>query len=266
MRRPLGAVVWLAACCLCLAAGGVRAGLFDDDEARKQIFELRLKVDADRLKADADQKQLDARLLKIEAAVQDRRPLIDLAALIDSLKQDMAGLRGQIEVLTNQAEQIEKRQKDLYVDLDNRLRKLEQVQAEVKAPAPVAPVTDPAAENKTYEAALNQFKLGNYQSAIASFQGFMTNYAQSQLVPSAQYWVGNAYYALRDYKVAIATQQKVVASWPDSAKAPDALLNIASSQSEMGDAKGARETLQSVLKKYPGSPAAQQAKQRLSRR
>jgi tol-pal system protein YbgF len=94
----------------------------------------------------------------------------------------------------------------------------------------------------------------------------MTNYAQSQLVPSAQYWVGNAYYALRDYKVAIATQQKVVASWPDSAKAPDALLNIASSQSEMGDAKGARETLQSVLKKYPGSPAAQQAKQRLSRR
>ncbi len=257
MRRWLGLAWWLGALCAGLASGGVHAGLFDDEEARKQIVELRAK-------AEADQKKLDERLGKIEAAVQDRKPLVDLALLIDSLKQDMAKLRGQLEVLTNQAEQIEKRQKDLYVDLDNRLRKLEQ--APEAAKAPVAPVVDPAAENKTYEAALNQFKLGNYQSAIASFQGFMTNYAQSQLVPSAQYWVGNAYYALRDYKVAIATQQKVIASWPDSPKASDAMLNIASSQSEMGDAKGARETLQSLLKKYPGTPAADQAKQRLSRR
>ena len=163
-----------------------------------------------------------------------------------------------------ETEQIEKRQKDLYVDLDNRLRKLEGPPADARAAA--QPAVDAAAENKTYEAALNQFKLGNYQSAIASFQGFMTNYPQSQLVPSAQYWVGNAYYALRDYKVAIATQQKVVASWPDSPKASDALLNIASSQSEMGDARGARETLQGLVKKYPGTPAAEQAKQRLSRR
>jgi tol-pal system protein YbgF len=83
-------------------------------------------------------------------------------------------------------------------------------------------------------------------------------------VSSAQYWIGNAYYALRDYKTAIAAQQKVLASWPDSAKAPDALLNIASCQAEMGEVKVARETLQSLLKKYPGTPAAEQAKQRLA--
>jgi tol-pal system protein YbgF len=240
---------------LCVTAGGARAGLFDDEEARKQIIELRTQ-------ADADRKKLDERLAKIEAAVQNRQPLLDLAILIDGLKQDMAKLRGQIEVLTNQTEQLEKRQKDLYVDLDNRLRKLESGAPEAKAAAPA----DAAAENKTYEAALNQFKLGNYQSAIASFQGFMAGYPQSQLVPSAQYWVGNAYFALRDYKVAIATQQKVIAAWPDSPKASDAMLNIASSQSEMGDARAARETLQSLVKKYPTSPAAEQAKQRLSRR
>jgi len=92
------------------------------------------------------------------------------------------------------------------------------------------------------------------------------NFANSELLPSAQYWVGNAYYALRDYKVAIASQEKVVQSWPDHPKAADALLNIASAQTEMGDQKAARETLRTLMQKYPKSSAAEQAKQRLQKR
>jgi tol-pal system protein YbgF len=250
-----------------LAAGGARAGLFDDDEARRQIAELRALVAADKTQVDAERKKLDERLARIETAVLDRKPLVDLALLIDGLKQDMAKLRGQIEVLANQSEQLEKRQKDLYVDLDTRLRKLESGPAPAAdAKAAAQPPADTAAENKAYEAALNQFKAANYHGAIASFQGFMAAYPQSLLVPSAQYWVGNAYYTLRDYKVAISTQQKLVATWPDHAKAPDALLNIATSQSETGDVRASRETLQALIKRYPTSPAAEQARQRLARR
>jgi len=91
----------------------------------------------------------------------------------------------------------------------------------------------------------------------------MTNFSSSELVPSAQYWIGNAYYAMRDYKSAIAAQQKVVRLWPENSKAPDALLNIASSQSELGESPAARETLRALVKRYPSSPAAEQAKQRL---
>ena len=92
------------------------------------------------------------------------------------------------------------------------------------------------------------------------------NNPNSQLVPAAQYWIGNAYYATRDYKMAIATQQKVVAAWPDNAKAPDALLNIASAQAELGDQKSARETMRALIQKYPTSPAAEEAKLRLQKR
>ena len=238
---------------LCLAAGAARAGLFDDDEARRDIAALRVQV-------GASQKAVDERLAKLEAMLQDRS--IELAKLIDELKQDLARMRGQVEVQTNQIETLDRRQKDLYVDLDARLRKLEasaQAQEKQAASAP-----DPLAEGKAYEAALNQFKLGNYQSSIAAFQSFLAGYPNSPQLSSAQYWIGNAYYALRDYKTAIAAQQKVLASWPDSPKAPDALLNIASCQAEMGEAKAARESLQALLKKYPGTPAAEQAKQRLA--
>ncbi len=238
---------------LCLVAGAARAGLFDDEEARKDVAALRAQV-------GANQKAAEERLARIETLLQDRS--IELAKLIDELKQDLARMRGQIEVQSNQIETLDRRQKDLYVDLDTRLRKLEasaQAQEKQAASAP-----DPLAEGKAYEAALNQFKLGNYQSSVAAFQNFLATYPNSQQLSSAQYWIGNAYYALRDYKTAIAAQQKVLASWPDSAKAPDALLNIASCQAEMGEAKAARETLQALLKKYPGTPAAEQAKQRLA--
>jgi len=238
---------------LCLVAGAARAGLFDDEDARKDIAALRVQV-------GANQKAAEERLARIETLLQDRS--IELAKLIDELKQDLARMRGQIEVQSNQIETLDRRQKDLYVDLDARLRKLEasaQAQEKQAASAP-----DPLAEGKAYEAALNQFKLGNYQSSVAAFQNFLATYPNSQQLSSAQYWIGNAYYALRDYKTAIAAQQKVLASWPDSAKAPDALLNIASCQAEMGEAKAARETLQALLKKYPGTQAAEQAKQRLA--
>lgn len=238
---------------LCLAAGAARAGMFDDDEARRAVAALRVQV-------EANQKAAEERLAKIETLLQDRS--IDLAKQIDELKQDLARMRGEIEVQAHQIDTLDRRQKDLYVDLDSRLRKLETSAKQQEQKAASAP--DPVAEGKAYEAALNQFKLGNYQASIAAFQSFLTAYPDSQQVSSAQYWIGNAYYALRDYKMAIAAQQKLLASWPDSTKAPDALLNIASCQAEMGETRPARETLQALVKKYPGTQAADQAKQRLA--
>src|ERR1035437_2552344 len=181
---------------LCLVPGAARAGLFDDDEARKDLAALRAQV-------GANQKAAEERLARIETLVQDRA--IELAKLIDELKQDLARMRGQIEVQANQIETLDRQQKDLYADLDARLRKLgasAQAQEKQAASAP-----DPLVEGKAYEAALNQFKLGNYQSSVAVFQSFLASYRESQQVSSAQYWIGNAYYALRDYKTAIADRK-----------------------------------------------------------
>src|SRR5476649_1273417 len=170
---------------LCLAAGTVRAGLFDED-ARREVAALKAQV-------EANQRTVEERLAKIETLVQDRS--IELSKLIDELKQDLARMRGQVEVLVNQIETLDRRQKDLYVDLDARLRKLEASAQAQEKQAAAAP--DPAAEGKAYEAALNQFKLCNFQSSVAAFQGFLATYPDSQQVSSAQYWIGNAYYALR---------------------------------------------------------------------
>src|SRR5439155_855027 len=90
-------------------------------------------------------------------------------------------------------------------------------------------------EAKAYQAALDQFKLGNYPMAVSAMQGFLVTYPGSSLAANAQYWIGMAYSGQRDYKSAIAAQRKLLAAWPDSPKAPDAMLSIASAQETMGE-------------------------------
>jgi len=146
-------------------------------------------------------------------------------------------------------------------NLDTRLRKLEPA---VPGGAPGGEAQATPDEAKSYEAALNQFKLGKYATAISAFEGFLTAYPNSPLAPSAQYWIGNSHFAKRDYKSAMSAQQKVLARWPENPKAADAMLNIASSQDALGDRRGAQGTLKALIEKYPASPAAASAKQRLA--
>lgn len=242
---------------LLVAASGAHAALFDDEEARARTEALKRQV-------TAGQQAVDERLAKIEAEMRDRSGLVNLAGLIEALKADLARMRGQIEVLLHQAEVADKRQKDLYLDIDTRLRKLEQVRE--AAANPPAEVPASPEETKAYDAALNQFKLGSYPLAIAALQGLLVTYPTGKLAPNAQYWIGMAYAAQRDYKNAIAAQQKLLAGWPADAKAPDAVLNIANSQEALGDRRGAQKTLEGLLEKYPASQAAVSAKQRLQKR
>ena len=242
------------------------AALFDDDEARKRIAQTNQRI-------DQLQKDLDERVALLERQLKSGA-LVDLANNVEGLKGDVAKIRGQIEVLTYELEQSQKRQRDLYVDLDARMRKLEGAPGAATtdtAPADVAAsvgstVASPATEQRAYDAALDQFKRGDYQGAITGFTAFVKTYPRSALAPSAQYWIGNAHFARKDYRAAIASQRQLLLAWPDSAKVPDALLNVASAQSELGDNAAARRTLEELIGKYPQSDAAAKAKQRLGQR
>jgi tol-pal system protein YbgF len=251
-----------------MLAGPAAAQLFQDREAYRRIEVLRQQ-------AEEQKKAVDSRLEKMEAAAAagaDRSAILDLSTQIEALRGEIARMRGQVEVLANQAETAERRQKDLYLDIDTRLRKLEQAREQQSA-APEKPAAaaaaatssaDAAAEQRAYQAALDQFKLGNYALAVSAMQGFLVTYPSSNLAPNAQYWVGMAYSGQRDYKNAINAQRQVLTAWPNSDKAPDAMLSIASAQETMGDRKASQKTLEELIARYPASSAAASAKQRIA--
>jgi tol-pal system protein YbgF len=261
-----------------------RAGLFDDDEARRQIAQQQKRTED--LRAQID--MVAARMAKVEDSLKNQ-PVLDLANQMEALREELKSLRGQIEVVNNSIESAAKRQRDMYVDLDTRLRRFEQAATAVP-PAPIATppagtpgaaapqpsgaaaapatqaATAPATQDETreYEAAQSQRRIGNYQGAITAFQSFVAQHPKSSLAPRAQYWIGDSYFNLRDYKNAIASQQKLIASYGDSSSVPDALLNIASSQLEQGDTAAARKTMDGLVSRYPSSDAAEKAKRRLA--
>lgn len=283
----------LAGIALCAIAHAAQAAIFPDDEARRRI-------EATNVRLSELERQIDDRLAALEQQAK-AGGLVDLANQVQGLQSDVAKLRGQIEVVTYELEQAQKRQRDLYVDLDTRLRKLESAaQASSNAaanagsapqgssetppqggpppvpaagPGPVATAPpqarnppDNIAEQRAYDGALDLFKRGDYGGAINAFNAFLKSYPRSALAPSAQYWLGNAQYARRDYRGSIATQRQLLKDYPDSGKAPDALLNIASAQSDMGDNAAARRTLEQLIRNYPKTDAAARAKQRLGSR
>lgn len=257
------------------AAAPVHAGLFDDEVARKQIVEHQKRIDG----LKQQQEEIAERIARVEEALKNQ-PVISLASQIEALREDLRQMRGQIEVVGHNIDMAAKRQRDMYVDLDTRLRRLEQpggggASPPAAPPAPAAPGSGAAPaptvsasaspdEGRAYEAAQEQRRSGNYPAAIASFQGFIAQYPKSTLAPRAQYWIGDSYYNLRDFKSAIANQQKLVNAYPDSSSVPDALLNIASSQVELGDSAAARKTMDGLVARYPASEAAEKAKRRLT--
>jgi len=242
----------LAAFCMAIASAmplTAGAGILDDDEARKAILDLRTKVE--NLSRD-----LNARI----DTKSDKRDALEMVNQHEQTMQEIAKLRGQIEVLANDIANAQKRQKDFYADLDARIAKLEPKQVTIDGKTAEV---DPG-ELKSYDAAMATFKTGDYKTAAAALSDFVRRYPTSSYASNAQYWLGNAYYAQRDYKNAIAAQEIVASTYQDSAKAPDAMLNIASSYTELKDKKNAKKALQALVSKYPESTAAAAAKDRLA--
>ena len=263
---------------LFFTASFAHAALFDDNEARRRIDETSAHL-------TQIQRQLEDRIAALETQLKSGG-LVDLFNQVEQIKSDIARLRGQVEVVTYELEQAQKSQRDLYVDLDTRLRKLETAPPSAEAPLSNPPIagnapsfsppggtpgaapppprpSDPAAEQRAYDSALDHFKRADYMGSIANFSTFVKNYPQSALAPSAQYWIGNAQYARKDYRASISAQRALITTYPTSPKVPDALLNVASAQSDLNDNAAARRTLEELIAKYPQSEAAVKAKQRL---
>jgi tol-pal system protein YbgF len=225
------------------------AGLLDDDEARRAILDLRTKVDA--LSRDFNAR-IDTK--------SDKAATLEMLNQQEQTMQEIARLRGQLEVLANQIATSQKSQKDLYADLDSRIRKLEPRQETIDGQtAEVLPT-----EKKSYDTAFELFKSGDYKAAVTAMQDFVRRYPDSAYAANAQYWLGNAYYMQRDYKNAIAAQETVISNYGTSSKAPDAMLNIASNYIELKDNKKAKKVLQQLVSKFPNTSAAATAKDRLA--
>ena len=230
----------------------------------------------------------------------DNREMLDIFQRVDDLADEISQLRGDLEIQSNDLSDLKKRQRELYLDTDRRLRDLENralsqpsVVAPTQVPTPgtstdLTPATDntgiaviePATsttqsaqtgttasseEKAAYQASFDTLKEGRYKKAKASFKSFLNQYPDSIYAGNAQYWLGEANYVTRNFEQGIIEFQQVVDRYPKSAKVPDAMLKLGYTYYELKQHDEAKAILQELRKRFPKSTAFRLAGKRLDR-
>ena len=231
-KQTLSGAFCLSAILVCLTASSSAWALFSDDEARKAILDLRKSL----------------------ATTQ-----LELQNQIEKLKADNAELRGKVESLEKQGEDINNSQKTYYQDLDTRLGNFEPRSITIEG---VSGTVQPG-EKKAYDDALKAFQAGNLKKADESFSAFAGKYSQSPYLPLALYWGANSKYANKNYAGAISQLQTLIKKYPNHPRIPAAMVTLGNSQLESGNKAAAKKTFSDIIAKYPDTEAAKDAQQLL---
>lgn len=251
----------LQAALLALGVGSAQAGLFDDEEARKAILDLRSRISANEEAARARVTELVQANAQLTDQVQQlRRALLDVNAQLEAQRAESAKLRGSQEQLGRDLAETQRRLKDASVALDERLRAFEPQKVTVDGQEFLV---DPA-EKRQHDQAMAHLRTADFDRAAPALAAFAQRYPSSGYLDSVRFWLGNAQYGQKNYKDAIVSFRALVVSNPSHPRAPEAMLALANCQAEMKDTRAARRTLEELLKAYPSSDAAGAAKERLA--
>lgn len=239
----------------------------------------------------AQRASLAERVAALEARSNNNQANVDLLNQLTQLRAEVQALRAQVEELQQQNQQLQTTSKAQYLDLDDRLNRLEgagpvtakpavpNASAAKPAAATAAPVmqdqapavygdkgaiSQGAGERAAYDAAFNALKAGQYVQSAELFQNFLEQYPNGSYTPNALYWLGESYYVTQNYPLALEQFQALLSRYPTHDKAPGALLKVGLSQYGARQYDEAERTLSEVTSRYPGTDAARTAADRLN--
>ncbi len=200
---------------------------------------------------------------------------------LEQLQAEVQQLRGQVEEQDYTILELKKRIKNIYMDVDQRLLKLEsdggvaqsdqigvadtstEVQEVVQPKAPVIPKKSNKNEKKQYQAAFEKLVNGHTSQAIKKFNQFLADFPSGEYTPNALYWLGEAYSIQQNLDLARKSFQQVISDYPHSSKVADAMLKLGYLEIKAKNPVKAREWLSTVSAKYPGTTAAHLAAKKL---
>lgn len=113
-----------------------------------------------------------------------------------------------------------------------------------------------ASPKDEYDMAYGYVLHKDYSLAEQSFRDFLKKYPNEQLVPDANYWLGESLFQQQRYRDAAESFLNVSTKYERSGKAPDALLRLGQSLAAMNQKEAACATLAEVERKFPRASAS----------
>ncbi len=158
---------------------------------------------------------LEQRMAVVERQLENQA-LVEMARQLAALEAEQRRLRGELEELRHALAAAQGRQRDQYVDLDQRLRTLEERLAAASAAA------EAGGAEAAYQQALALMKEGRYDEAAVALNQFLASHAGHERAPNAQYWLGEVHYLRREYPAARAAFERVLSEYPEASVAGEA--------------------------------------------
>ncbi len=240
--------------------------------------------------AAENEMSVEDRLKRMERLVNSKG-LVDIMVRVESLQSELQRLLGEIELQKHSLDEIKKRQRDLYVDIDRRLLQIERgsgsSRTSVPLPQPVEQkpvmsknrsisvsskptssakvIKNKEGEQVAYQKAFDLLRALRYEKATQAFRQFLENYPDGRYAHIAQYWLAETSYHTRKYDVAVQDYQTLIDQYPNSPKRADALLKIGYSQFELKSFSKAKIVLKKLIQSYPGTTEAGQAENLLQK-
>ena len=188
---------------------------------------------------------------------------------LDVMQNEVNELRGAIEMQNYQLEKVLERQRELYLEMDQRIATVKAqplkstvANDDILASPEVAPLS--ANENEAYEKAVNLIlKDRLYDQAIPEFRAFLQNFSESSYVPNAHYWLGQLLFNKQDWAGAGEQFQSLISNYPDSSKRADATLKLGITEMERSNVARAKQLWEQVIDEFFDSSSAKLAVKRL---
>ena len=297
---------WLPRVALLLLAFGASAAVETTPVDRDGLGELetsqqRLRdgfsVKLAQVQTVRDEQPVSGQKLAQAEPAPSNRGVVQLLNQVEALNGELNRLRGQMEVLSNDINNAQKRQRDMYIDLDTRLRRIEQGGAGKKdqdnvpaleerirkleqgsatpatIPQPVVPAAavppvnppPPAAATAVTPTAAAAATAPTSVNPVAAAASPSNSLPPASLTATDQAAVQRAYdnaysnYRLSDYLSAIRGFDSFLKSFPKHPLAPNAQYWIGESYSHLHQYREAIETERRLLGTYPDSAKAPDA-------
>jgi tol-pal system protein YbgF len=187
------------------------------------------------------------------------RGVVQLLNQVEALNGDLNRLRGQIELLTNEISNAQKRQRDMYVDLDTRLRRIEQQSAAMKKDQEAATALE-ARVRKLEQAAAERAAIpapvpAPAVAAVAPPAATLPANANPDDPTSIQraYETAFSHYRVGDYPAAVRSFEAFLRAYPKHPLAANAQYWIGESHLQMRDFQAAIDAQRRLLAAYPDS-------------
>src|SRR6056300_1627943 len=245
----------------------------EDEEAREKINDLQNQLNS--LKTE--------NLVDLEGKITDLQQVLQGGSLqqfnnkINEIFDDLAKLRGDVEVVQDQSIQLKQNPinninqnavESVQNDINQELLNKEQV-------SPADQDKENVVENKLpplidEEQAMNMFndaeglmRSTKYKEAFELFDRFVTTYPKSQRLVEAKKNIGFIQFALKNYNASLKTYEKLIQNHPDHELMPEILYGKANTEIQLTRITKAKQTLRKIIKDYPNASNIESAKKRL---